>query len=256
MQNLSIPEQQEHVVPEPAKEREKERLFLEGPRSRTKELWGIMRIGWEFLRVFRVLHFVGPCVTIFGSARFTEGHEYYELTRKIGAAVADLGFSVMTGGGPGLMEAANRGAKDAGGTSIGCNILLPFEQNPNPYLDQWLTVRNFFVRKVALVKYSYAFVVVPGGFGTLDELFEALTLIQTKKIFSFPVVVFGTDYWKNLIEMMHDMAQKKSIAEEDLKLLLITDSVEEAMNHIREYSIKQFGLKRQPPRRSWILGER
>lgn len=257
MQNLSIPEEKQHTVPQPAKEREKERLFLEGPRSRTKELWNIARIGWEFLRVFRVLHFVGPCVTVFGSARFTEEHEYYELTRRVGAGIADLGFSVMTGGGPGLMEAANRGAKEAGGRSIGCNILLPFEQDPNPYLDHWLTVRYFFVRKVALVKYSYAFVVVPGGFGTLDELFEALTLIQTKKILSFPVVVFGTEYWKNLSELMHDMARARSISETDLKLLLVTDSIEEAMTHITKYSIEQFGLKRrQPPRRSWILGEK
>lgn len=256
MQNLSIPEEKQHTVAQPAQESEKERLFLEGPRSRTKELWNIARISWEFLRVFRVLHFVGPCVTVFGSARFTAGHEYYELTRRVGAAVADLGFSVMTGGGPGLMEAANRGAKEVGGRSIGCNILLPFEQDPNPYLDHWLTVRYFFVRKVALVKYSYAFVVVPGGFGTLDELFEALTLIQTKKILNFPVVIFGTEYWKNLIEMMHDMAQKKSISADDLKLLLITDSIDEAMNHITKHSIEQFGLKREPPRRSWLLGEK
>ena len=162
----------------------------------------------------------------------------------------------MTGGGPGLMEAANRGAQEAGGTSVGCNILLEFEQKPNPYLDYWLTVRYFFVRKVALVKYSYAFVVVPGGFGTLDELFEALTLIQTKKISNFPVVVFGHEYWQNLSEMMNDMAQAKSISLSDLDLLLVTDSIDEAMAHIAKYSIEQFGLKRQPPSRSWILGEK
>lgn len=153
--------------------REKERLFLAGPRSRIKELLSIVRISWEFLRVFRVLHFVGPCVTVFGSARFSEGHKYYELTRKISFKLAEMGFTVMTGGGPGLMEAANRGAKEAGGISVGCNILLPFEQSTNPYLDHCITVKYFFVRKVALVKYSYAFIVMPGGFGTLDELFEA-----------------------------------------------------------------------------------
>lgn len=237
--------------------REKEQLFLEGPRSRIKELLTIIRIGWEFLRVFRVLHFVGPCVTVFGSARFCEGHEYYEITRKIGARLAKLGFTVMTGGGPGLMEAANRGAKEAGGTSVGCNILLPFEQRPNPYLDHWLTVRYFFVRKVALVKYSYAFVVMPGGFGTLDELFEALTLIQTGKILDFPVVVFDTEYWHHLIELLKDMVKANSISEEDLNLLLVTDSIDKAINHISKHSIEKFGLNRKPPvKKLWFLAER
>jgi len=237
--------------------RERERLFLEGPRSRVKELWSIGRISWEFLRVFRVLHFVGPCVTVFGSARFTEGHEYYELTRRIGSRLAELGFTVMTGGGPGLMEAANRGAKEAGGISVGCNILLPFEQKPNPYLDHWLTVRYFFVRKVALVKYSYAFVVMPGGFGTLDELFEALTLIQTKKILNFPVVVFGKQYWRHLVALLNDIARAKSISEEDLKLLLITDSVDEAMDYIIKNSIEKFGLNHpRKIKRLWFLGEK
>ncbi|MCS6875043.1 MAG: TIGR00730 family Rossman fold protein [Acidobacteriota bacterium] len=235
---------------------EKEVLFLQGPRSRTKEFLTILRIGWEFLRVFRVLHFVGPCVTVFGSARFCEGHKYYEIARKIGAELAKIGFTVMTGGGPGLMEAANRGAKEAGGISVGCNILLPFEQKPNSYLDHWLTVRYFFVRKVALVKYSYAFVVMPGGFGTLDELFEALTLIQTRKILDFPVVAFDTQYWHHLRELLKDMAKAKSISEEDLKLLLITDSIEEAISHISEHSIKRFKLNQKPIKKSWFLGER
>ncbi len=235
---------------------EKERLFLSGPRSRFKELWSIVKISWEFLRVFRVLHFVGPCVTVFGSARFCEGHEYYELTRKVGARLAEIGFTVMTGGGPGLMEAANRGAKEVGGVSVGCNILLPFEQQTNPYLDYCITVKYFFVRKVALVKYSYAFVVMPGGFGTLDELFEALTLIQTRKISNFPVVVFGTEYWRHLLALLESMAYAKSISEEDLKLLLITDSVDEAIDHITKYSIEQFGLNQKPFRKSWLFFER
>lgn len=235
---------------------EKERLFLAGPRSRLKELWSIARISWEFLRVFRVLHFVGPCVTVFGSARFCEGHEYYELTRQVGARLAEIGFTVMTGGGPGLMEAANRGAKEAGGVSVGCNILLPFEQQTNPYLDHCITVKYFFVRKVALVKYSYAFVVMPGGFGTLDELFEALTLIQTKKILNFPVVVFGTEYWRHLSALLESMAHAKSISEDDLKLLLITDSVDEAIDHIVKHSIEQFGLNRKPVKKSWLFFER
>src|SRR5687768_5037002 len=232
----------------------KERFFLEGPRSRTAELWNIARIAWEFIRVFRVLHFVGPCVTVFGSARFSAGHPYYELTREIGASLANTGFTVMTGGGPGLMEAANRGAREAGGYSVACNIELSFEQDHNAYLDKFLTVRYFFVRKVALIKYSYAFVVVPGGFGTLDELFEALTLIQTGKIKDFPVVLFGTEYWQNLIEQMREMAKAKSISIEDLDLFLITDSVEEAMAHIQIHAVEKYKLKKGKPQRSKILG--
>jgi uncharacterized protein (TIGR00730 family) len=251
----NIPEENRLEAEALAGVRENERLFLSGPRSRWKELRNISRIAWEFVRVFRVLHFVGPCVTVFGSARFGEGTEYYELTRKVGAALADLGFTVMTGGGPGLMEAANRGAKESGGISVGCNILLPFEQDQNPYLDHWLTVKYFFVRKVALVKYSYAFVVVPGGIGTLDELFESLVLIQTKKIFAFPVVVFGKEYWAKMSELMTDLARAKSIDLKDTDLLLITDSIEEAMDHIKRSSIEQFNLRRKPPERSTILGE-
>ncbi len=234
---------------------QKDRLFLAGPRSRIAELKNILRIAWEFVRVFRVLHFVGPCVTVFGSARFSEGHEYYDLTRKVGASLVDIGFTVMTGGGPGLMEAANRGAKDAGGYSVACAIELPFEQDLNPYLDKYLSVRYFFVRKVALVKYSYAFVVVPGGFGTMDELFEALTLIQTGKISGFPVVVLGTEYWKKMSEQLRYMAEAKSIDMGDLDLLLVTDSIEEAMQHIKLNAIEKYSLKYGKPRRLRILGE-
>lgn len=241
---------------EPSKPaQEKERLFLAGPRSRTAELRNILRIAWEFVRVFRVLHFIGPCVTVFGSARFSDGHEYYDLTRKVGASLANIGFTVMTGGGPGLMEAANRGAKDAGGRSVACAIMLPFEQDLNPYLDKFLSVRYFFVRKVALVKYSYAFVVVPGGFGTLDELFEALTLIQTGKISGFPIVVLGTEYWKNMEAQLKFMAKVKSIDLKDLDLLLITDSIEEAMTHIQIHSIEKYSLKKDKVKRLRILGE-
>src|SRR5579871_3702280 len=162
--------------------------FLEGPHSRGSELLFSLRVFREFIRGFRNLHFVGPCVTVFGSARFTEAHPYYEMAREIGQKLAALGFSVMTGGGPGIMEAANRGAKEANGLSLGCNIRLPVEQKPNAYLDRWVTFDHFFVRKVLLFKYSYAFVIMPGGFGTSDELFEALTLVQTSKISHFPIV--------------------------------------------------------------------
>src|SRR5262245_21448532 len=158
------------------------RRFLQGPQARRSELFRAIRIFIEFIRGFRALHFVGPCVTVFGSARFKEDHPYYALGREVGRALARAGFTVMTGGGPGIMEAANRGAKDVGGRSVGCNIELPEEQRPNPYLDRWITFRHFFVRKVMLVKYSYAFVALPGGFGTLDEIFETATLVQTGKI--------------------------------------------------------------------------
>ena len=154
------------------------------------------RIFCEFIRGFRTLHFVGACVTVFGSARFTENHPYYDLARQCGAELAKAGFTVMTGGGPGIMEAANRGAKETGGRSIGCNIQLPREQKPNPFVDQWITFRHFFVRKVMLVKYSYAFIALPGGFGTLDEIFETATLIQTGKIRDFPLVLMGIEYWR------------------------------------------------------------
>jgi uncharacterized protein (TIGR00730 family) len=233
-----------------------EHFFLEGPHRRRRELRDLIRITWEFLRAFRVLHFVGPCVTVFGSARFTGEHRYYDLARRVGGALADLGFTVMTGGGPGIMEAANRGAMEAGGTSVGVNIELPVEQQPNRFLDHWLTVRYFFVRKVVLVKYSYAFVVMPGGIGTLDELFESLVLIQTRKILQFPVVLIGIDYWQPLVKLLEAMVAAKTIDEADLKLLLLTDSIEEAMSHIQRYGVEKFGLRRRPPvRRSRFLGE-
>ena len=242
------------VAPDPGAARE-ERIFLRGPQSRQGELRTVFRIMREFIRGFRVLHFVGPCVTVFGSARFTEEHPYYELARRVGAALTDIGFAVMTGGGPGIMEAANRGAHEAGGISIGCNIQLPMEQEANPYLDRVVTFDYFFVRKVMLIKYSYAFIVLPGGVGTMDELFEAITLIQTKKIDGFPIVLMGSEYWQDLIELLDDMVKAKTIAPDDLDLILVTDSIEEAMEHIKKRSIEAFGLEHGLPKRSWLLGE-
>jgi uncharacterized protein (TIGR00730 family) len=208
----------------------------------------------EFLRGFRTLHFVGPCVTVFGSARFPEDHPYYQLTRKVGAQLAQMGFTVMTGGGPGLMEAASRGAKEAGGYTVGCNIVLPEEQKLNPYLDRAVAFDHFFVRKVMLVKYSYAFVVMPGGLGTMDELFEALTLIQTKKIENFPVVLMGIEYYRPLMGVLVKMVRAGTIANTDLDLLLLTDSVEEAMRHVEQHAVKPFGLEKAP-QKSAILAE-
>jgi hypothetical protein len=234
-----------------------ERFFLEGPQSRKTELWMLLRIIREFIKGFRVMHFVGPCITVFGSARFKEDHPYYELARKVGAALAHQGWTVMTGGGPGVMEAANRGAKEAGGTSIGCNIVLPFEQHANPWLDTMLEFRYFFVRKTILIKYSYGFVVCPGGMGTMDEMFEALTLIQCKKIKDFPVVVMGKDYYEPLVGFLNKMVAARTINEEDLNLFLVTDDVQEAMEHIQRHAIQKFGLTQRklfPP--SPLLGER
>jgi uncharacterized protein (TIGR00730 family) len=208
----------------------------------------------EFLRGFRTLHFVGPCVTVFGSARFPEDHPYYQLTRRVGGQLAQMGFTVMTGGGPGLMEAASRGAKEAGGYTVGCNIVLPEEQKLNPYLDRAVAFDHFFVRKVMLVKYSYAFVVMPGGLGTMDELFEALTLIQTKKIENFPVVLMGTEYYRPLMGVLVKMVRAGTIANTDLDLLLLTDSVEEAMRHVEQHAVKPFGLEKAPEK-SAILAE-
>jgi hypothetical protein len=230
--------------------------LLAGPRSRLAELQSLLRIVGEFLRGFRALHFVGPCVCVFGSARFKEDHPYYAVAREMGRRIAMLGFTVMTGGGPGIMEAANRGARDVGGPSVGCNIELPMEQEPNPYLDYWITFHHFYTRKVMMVKYSYAFAVMPGGLGTLDELFEALTLIQTKKILSFPVVVMERSFWAPMKEMLEKMVDERTIAPEDLKLILLTDSVDEAIGHIEKHAIEQFGLRRKDaPSRSRLLGE-
>lgn len=229
------------------------RSFLDGPRSRWSELLFLLRVLREFIRGFRALHFAGPCITVFGSARFPEGHPHYELARRIGAEIAGLGFSVMTGGGAGVMEGANRGAFEAGGHSVGCNIVLPFEQKPNRYLDRWVTIRYFFVRKVLLSKYSYAFVVLPGGFGTLDELFEAVTLIQTGKMNRFPIVVMDRGFHEQLMAHCRHMATVGTISPADTELIYFTDSVEEAVAYLRTHAVSVLELR--PVRPSLLLGE-
>jgi len=249
----------ENVIPvkgNQINDQNEEKIFLEGPHSRKWEFFFTLKILMEFIKGFRTLHFVGPCVTVFGSARFKEDHPFYEQARAIGGCLAKMGFTVMTGGGPGIMEAANRGAKEAGGISVGCNIILPMEQHPNPYLDKWVNFDYFFVRKVLLTKYSYAFVVMPGGLGTMDEFFEALTLIQTHKVKKFPVVLFGKEYHKHLIAHFEYMAQAGTIHPDDLKLFLFTDSIDEAIAHLEKYAVEGFGLKRRKKIKSWsILGE-
>jgi uncharacterized protein (TIGR00730 family) len=231
--------------------------FLSGPQPRGFELLRAIRIFFELMKGFRALHFVGPCVTVFGSARFSEDHPYYDVARRLGGLLARDGFTVMTGGGPGIMEAANRGAKDAGGRTAGCNIELPKEQHPNPYLDTMVTFKHFYVRKVMLMKYSYAFVGLPGGFGTLDEIFEAATLMQTGKILDFPLVLVGTDFWGPYLDAMrHTMLAEATIDERDLAVFHCTDSPEEAANYVREIGTSRFGLSYAPKaKRRWFLGE-
>lgn len=232
--------------------------FLEGPQKRSIELIRALKIFCEFMRGFRALHFVGPCVTVFGSARFTERHPYYIVGRECGVELAKAGFTVMTGGGPGIMEAANRGAKDVGARSIGCNIKLPRNQKPNPYLDQWITFNHFFVRKVMLVKYSYAFIALPGGFGTLDEIFETATLIQTAKISGFPLVLMVKEYWQPLLDFLSQhLVKEKTIDQADVDRLIMTDSPREAATLITEVAMGRFGLSYgSRMKRRWLLGER
>jgi uncharacterized protein (TIGR00730 family) len=209
--------------------------FFEGKRDRRDDVQSAVRVFLEFLGGFETLDIHGPCVTVFGSARFKEGHRYYELARQVGAALARAGFAVMTGGGPGVMEGANRGAKEAGGRSIGCNIILPMEQAPNPYLDMFVEFEHFYVRKVMLVKYSCAFVILPGGFGTLDEWFETMTLMQTEKITRFPLVVMGSEFWNPMHTFLKEVfVPNGTILPEDLDLFRITDDVEEAVRYIKE----------------------
>ncbi len=235
-----------------------ERRFLAEPRSRLGELLRVLRIGAEFIKGFRALHFLPPCVTVFGSARFREDNRWYGMAREVGAELARAGFTVMTGGGPGIMEAANRGAKDGGGFSVGCNITLPHEQQPNPHLDRFVEFRYFFVRKVMLVKYSYAFVVLPGGFGTLDELFEAATLVQTGKIQDFPIVLMGTEYWRPLLAFFREsLLAHGTIDAKDIDRLVVTDDVHEAVAHVLAGARRHLGERIETRRKpNVLLGER
>ena len=246
-----MPETKENKISTKNKEKnqKKEIQFFEGPQSRWKDFKYTLDVFFEFIKGFRALHFVGPCVTVFGSARFKEDHPFYIQARKLSGEIAMLGFTIMTGGGPGIMEAANRGAKDVGGKSVGCNIVLPHEQHHNPYLDKWVDIKYFFIRKMLLIKYSYAFVVMPGGFGTLDEFYEALTLIQTKKIEMFPIIIFDKEFYKEICDHTDKMLEAGTISKEDKKLYLVTDSIAEAIGYIKEKSIIAFGLKYMKPKK-------
>jgi len=209
-----------------------DREFLTSARSPQKERARLKRINAEFDRAFKTFYEVGPAVTVFGSARFKETHPYYKLARAVGVELAKAGFATLTGGGPGIMEAGNRGAHETGGKSFGLNIILPHEQSENPYVDRSLEFRYFFTRKVCLVKYSCAFIVMPGGLGTLDELFEAATLIQCRKIGPFPIILMGERFWKGLREWGQFMMKEGVFAKDEIGFGYVTDSAREAVDMI------------------------
>ena len=218
--------------------------FLRGPGRRRQELLQAVRVFREMIGGFRALHFVGPCVTVFGSARTPEENPHYRLGMEVGGALADAGFTVMTGGGPGIMEAASRGAKEAGGRTVGCTIRIDEEEDANPYLDTCKEFNYFFVRKVMLVKYSYGFIVMPGGYGTLDEVFETATLVQTRKIEDFPIVLMGTDFWKPMLGFMEQtLVAQGMIDPEDFAAITVTDDAQEAAALIRNAAVRRHGQR-------------
>jgi uncharacterized protein (TIGR00730 family) len=208
---------------------------------KTHDTWQIFKIMAEFVDGFEKLGKIGPCVSIFGSARFTPENKYYQLAQEIAYKLCSEGYGIITGGGPGIMEAANKGAKAAGGKSVGLNIELPFEQSSNAYIDhdKLITFDYFFVRKLMFIKYAQGFVVMPGGFGTMDELFEALTLIQTKKIGKFPIVLVGKEYWSGMLAWVKSvLIDEKTVDESDLNLVLIAEDANHAVKHINEFYSK------------------
>ncbi len=212
---------------------------------RTNDSWAIFKIMSEFVNGYETMSRIGPCVTIFGSARIKPEHAYYQLAEKIAYKISKAGYGIITGGGPGIMEAGNKGANLGGGTSVGLNIELPFEQHFNPYIDKDknLNFDYFFVRKVIFVKYSQGFVVMPGGFGTLDEMFEALTLIQTKKIGKFPIILVGSEFWSGLVEWIKTVLieKEKTVKVEDLDLFKIVDTEDEVVEVLNSF-YKKYNL--------------
>ena len=210
--------------------------------TKTNDSWSLFKIMGEFVHGYEKMDSIGPCVSIFGSARTQPDHAYYKLATDVAAAVAKAGYGIITGGGPGIMEAANKGAQQANGPSVGLNIALPFEQSSNPYIDKDknLSFEYFFIRKVMFVKYAQAFVVLPGGFGTLDELFESLTLIQTKKISRIPIILVGTEFWKGLIDWVKiSLIEEKLISPEDLDLFSVVDTQEEVLTCLKDFHPKE-----------------
>lgn len=225
-----------HPAPKLTQQHNNVRSFFSGKRARAEDLESAIRIFLEFLQGYESLEIDRPCVTVFGSARFPSSHPYYRMAQELGRLLAKAGYAVMTGAGPGIMEAANRGAYEAGGLSIGCSVYLDFEQGPNPYLNHYIEFDHFFVRKAMMFKYSCAFAVMPGGFGTLDEVFEALTLIQTKKIDNFPVIALGNAFWCELLDFMErSLIPEGTINPDEMRLFTVTDSVQQAVDIIREH---------------------
>jgi uncharacterized protein (TIGR00730 family) len=220
------------------------------PEFLESDPWRVLRIQAEFVEGFDALAAVGPAVTIFGSARVRPPDPMYDAARQLAGELARRGFAIITGGGPGLMEAANRGAREAGGLSVGCNIELPFEQSINEYVDLGIEFHYFFVRKTMFVKYAEAFVIFPGGFGTLDELFESLTLIQTGKIVHFPVIMFGSSYWSGLYEWIRErVLSEGKISKEDLDLMVVTDDTQHAADVVQQFYQRKL-LEAQPKERA------
>jgi uncharacterized protein (TIGR00730 family) len=235
---LTVRPEKDHEATRRASRTEDESLLKPSARPEflDSDPWRSLRILSEFVEGFDALATVGPAVSVFGSARVGPKHRHYKSARQLGGLLAEAGYAVITGGGPGIMEAANRGCHEAGGLSVGCNIELPMEQELNPYVDLGVEFRYFFVRKTMFVKYADAFVIYPGGFGTLDELFEALTLIQTKRIRDFPVILIGSDYWAGMLDWIKGTLLKEAaIAPEDVGLLRITDDEEEACRIVDAY---------------------
>ncbi|NGF57800.1 TIGR00730 family Rossman fold protein [Parapedobacter sp. SGR-10] len=230
--------------------------FLNNVQNRWQEFLYVLGVVKQFIKGLRTLHFVGPCVTVYGSARFQEDHLFYKQARHISAEIAKLGLTIMTGGGPGVMEAANRGAKDVNGRSVGCNIILPHEQMHNPYMDKFVNIDSFFVRKELLRKYSIAFVIMPGGIGTLDEFFETYTLVQTGKLIKYPIVVMDKPYYMNILQHLDKMVEEKTISPEDKDLVFFTDSSEEAVEYIKNF-VQDYNMRaKESLKPSWWLGEK
>jgi len=236
-----------HPVQAISDEATSEYQMLAGRDSRSQELLRVLRISREFVRGFRALHYIGPCITFFGSSRFGENHPYYEPSRRLARRVGELGFNIMTGGGPGLMEAANRGGRDAGALSIGATIDITNEA-PNRYVDRRVPFHYFFARKVILVKYSYGFVLLPGGMGTLDELFESITLIQTNRLAQFPVILYGRDYWEGLVDWLRaGPLAKGAFTGTDLARIRMTDDDDEVVDSFSRLAVELHLAPIRPP---------
>ena len=228
-----------------SREATSEYQMLSGRDSRSQELLRVMRISREFIRGFRALHHIGPCITFFGASRFGEDHPYYEPSQQLAQRVGELGFNIITGGGPGLMEAANRGARAAGTVSIGATIDIS-DEPPNRFVDRRIAFHYFFARKVTLVKYSYGFVMLPGGMGTLDELFEAVTLIQTGRLSDFPVILYGREYWQGLVDWLRDVPLAKgAFSEAQLARIRLTDDDDEIVDRLARLA-RQLDLQPAP----------